>query len=487
MKKRLLSVIATLVVGTGIVRGQALPPTVPPGAQAPGAPALPPLLRAGMVPDALPVLPVSTAAVSPPPVRQGPVVAAAEETPFASPQVVPLFGDQDSLGCPSPEEGGHPGRKKFSLFGCVWMSADALAWWVKGAPSPIPLVTTAPPGGSGFLNAPGTTTVFGGSNFDYDALYGGRFAVGVCEPSFECGLEFSGFFLSSRSTNFATGSSAGGAPLLARPFFDAILGVEDAQLISFPGAFAGDLTVNTTIDLWGLEANLLRHKVTRNWQGDMKLAGATLDTDVLAGFRFVNMNETLSMTQASTVLPGGVAGFAGSLVLAPSQLTIGDQFLTTNNFYGGQVGFQSLLKKGCCFAGLTGKVALGSTYQVANILGTTTLSTPGAVPATVQGGLFALPTNIGVHGRNAFAVIPEVGVNVGVELFKCVRLYGGYNFLYWSDVVRPGDQIDRSINKTQLPSSLSFGPVVGPLRPVSTLQTSDFWAHGLNAGVAIRY
>ena len=84
-------------------------------------------------------------------------------------------------------------------------------------------------------------------------------------------------------------------------------------------------------------------------------------------------------------------------------------------------------------------------------------------------------------------MIPEIGLNVGFELFHHVRIYGGYNYMYWSDVVRPGDQLDRSINKAQLPSSLSFGPVTPPLRPATTLQATEFWAQGFNVGVAIRY
>lgn len=485
MNKRLLGGIATLLLGAGSSVGQT--PAPPPAA-------LPPLLHAGPVPDALPVLPASATAGPQTIVPAGPAVVS-EGIPMPTPVtkeplVVPLDGSFDPFACgPDGIDGasGGPGGNRFSLFGCAWASADFLAYWVKSAPSPIPLVTTAPVGGTGFLGAPGTSTVFGGSGFDYPPLYGGRFSVGICEPQYICGFEFTGFFLSTRSTQFGIASSPVGAPLLARPIFDPVLGREDAQLISFPGAFAGNFATTTSIDLWGFETNLVKHKWTHKWQGDHKLAGACLDTDVLAGFRFINLNESLNMFQNTTVLPGGVAGFAGSVVMAPATLSIADQFLTTNNFYGGQLGFQSVLQKGCCFASVQGKAAIGDTYQVANIAGNTTLSRPTGTVATVPGGLFGLSSNNGLHSRHAFSVVPEVGMNIGVELWKHVRIYGGYNFLYWSDVVRPGDQVDRAVNKNQLPSSLSFGTGGGPVRPVATLQTSDFWAHGLNAGVAIRY
>jgi hypothetical protein len=427
---------------------------------------------------------VAGTAAPPNVVPAGPAVTTGG-VPLAPPQV----GSLDPLSCvlpdPMPDD---PQGNKFNLFGCAWASADFLAYWVKSAPNPVPLVTTAPAGGTGFLGSPTTTPVFGGtSGFDYGPLYGGRFSVGFCEPQYVCGFEVTAFYLSSRSTTFSTASSAAGAPLLARPFFDPILGLEDAQLISFPGAFAGRFTVNTAIDLWGVEANVLRHKITHTWKGDMHLAGACLDTDLIAGFRFVNLNESLNMVQNSTVLPGGVAGFAGATVIAPSALTIADQFLTTNNFYGGQLGFQSMLHRGAFFSSLTAKVALGETYQVADIAGTTTLARATGPVATVPGGLFALPSNIGLHSRNAFSVVPEVGLNVGFELWKHVRIYGGYNFLYWSNVARPGDQIDRAVDKTQLPSSLAFTPASTAIRPLTTLQSSDFWAHGVNVGVAIGY
>ena len=59
--------------------------------------------------------------------------------------------------------------------------------------------------------------------------------------------------------------------------------------------------------------------------------------------------------------------------------------------------------------------------------------------------MFAQPTNIGHYSRNVFAVVPEVGLSVGFEVTAWLRLSLGYNFLYWSDVVRPGEQIDRVI------------------------------------------
>lgn len=110
-------------------------------------------------------------------------------------------------------------------------------------------------------------------------------------------------------------------------------------------------------------------------------------------------------------------------------------------------------------------------------------------PQKFPGGYFAQPTNIGNHSRTVFAVVPEIGLNVGYKVTNWIILLLGYTFLFTNNVVRPGDQIDRGINPTQ---NASFGgapptPLVGPARPAFTYQESDFWAQGLNVGVAFRF
>ncbi len=64
-----------------------------------------------------------------------------------------------------------------------------------------------------------------------------------------------------------------------------------------------------------------------------------------------------------------------------------------------------------------------------------------------------------------------------------VRIYVGYTLLYWSNVVRPVDQIDFGINPTQLPTAAGPGTLVGPARPAFNFHETDFWAQGVNLGV----
>jgi hypothetical protein len=88
-----------------------------------------------------------------------------------------------------------------------------------------------------------------------------------------------------------------------------------------------------------------------------------------------------------------------------------------------------------------------------------------------------------------FAVVPEVGLNIGYRITEGVSVFAGYTFLYTNSVVRPAQQIDRNINPTQ---SASFEgspptPLVGPAQPSFKFHDSDFWAQGLNVGLVARF
>ena len=86
------------------------------------------------------------------------------------------------------------------------------------------------------------------------------------------------------------------------------------------------------------------------------------------------------------------------------------------------------------------------------------------------GGVYAQPSNIGSYNRNELSAIPEVGVNVGCQLTAHLRALVGYSFLYIAEVVRPGDQIDRTVNLTQQ----NAGGLVGAARPQFAFNALDF-------------
>ena len=101
--------------------------------------------------------------------------------------------------------------------------------------------------------------------------------------------------------------------------------------------------------------------------------------------------------------------------------------------------------------------------------GATVTTLPDGRSATFVGGLLAQETNIGTFEQNQFAVIPEFGLTVGCNLTRRLRATFGYTFIYWNNVLRAGDQIDRSLS--QLPPE----PPTGDHRPVVLMRSTDFW------------
>src|SRR5437660_73484 len=111
---------------------------------------------------------------------------------------------------------------------------------------------------------------------------------------------------------------------------------------------------------------------------------------------------------------------------------------------------------------------------------------------TGAGGLLAQASNSGKRSHEEFCMIPEAELRLGVALCRNVRLSAGYNILYLSRVVRPGDQVDLGVNTNQLPTFVGGVAVPGtlgggPARPAPLFQQSDFWAHGLTASVELSW
>ena len=90
---------------------------------------------------------------------------------------------------------------------------------------------------------------------------------------------------------------------------------------------------------------------------------------------------------------------------------------------------------------------------------------------------------MGVHTADRFSVIPELGVTLGYDLTCRLRAMVGYTFIYWSNVSRPGDQIDLECQPVPVPAA----PSEPPRSPAFVQHTSDFWAQGINIGLDYRF
>jgi hypothetical protein len=195
--------------------------------------------------------------------------------------------------------------------------------------------------------------------------------------------------------------------------------------------------------------------------------------DVLAGFRYLDLDEAINLqVDIERPTPAGTARTSGV-----------DDFGAHSQFYGGQVGARMSRRWQSLSASITGKLALGDSHQTVQISGNRTQTNPGAAPVITPGFVFSEPTNIGEQSSDAFAVVPEVQLRLAYDLTRHITASFGYDFLYWSQVVRPGNQIDRVVNPTQR----AGGTLVGPARPAPRFDSSDFWMQALNVGVQLRY
>jgi hypothetical protein len=94
----------------------------------------------------------------------------------------------------------------------------------------------------------------------------------------------------------------------------------------------------------------------------------------------------------------------------------------------------------------------------------------------------ALPTNIGHYSRDAFLAVPAGSVTLRYALTDNVELGLGFEIVYLGDVVRPGEQIDTTINTSQI-----GGTLIGAARPAHTFQSTDLLLSGLSASVEFRW
>lgn len=349
----------------------------------------------------------------------------------------------------------------------LWGGAEYLVWWFENSPIPVPLATVNvnPPA---TLNQPGTTVLWGagsGRDVAFGAFSGGRFTVGGWLGDRDFGLEASGFVFGSRSVIFNSDAFGGGNSVLSIPF----LATQpppggEAALVASPSP--NNVSSTVTAQLWGAEANGV---INLYEDGTFRLAA-------LVGFRYLDLREGLSLTDAISFLPtNGV-------------FSVTDVFNTQNQFYGGQLG----IRGGAYYFDWTFdacvKVALGGVQETLNIAGFTRVTNNafGLANGTTPVGLFAEPSNIGTFNRNVFTVVPEVQCKVGYFLTPGIRPFIGYNFLFVNNVIRPGDQVDRNINTTQNPF-LGGGALVGPASPLPLFNNTSFLAHGINLGVEFRY
>jgi hypothetical protein len=359
----------------------------------------------------------------------------------------------------------------------VWAKAEYLLWWIRNGPNNTALLATGSTNDAvpGALGQPGTQVLFGGTPINFGTFSGLRVSAGF-NLSCTLGLEAGYFALERRSASFAAVSDGNGNPLLARPVFNDQAPAENAYLYALPGTASGSVVVTAHTQLQGAELNL-----AANCYRD-----ACTSFTLLAGFRYLELKEDLNISGGVTPLVPGFLTFAGGAADPPSSFTDFDSFRTSNKFYGGQIGGRWTWHVDRFDLGLLGKVAVGSTRELVVINGISAVNMPGVALTTNPGGLLAQPSNIGSYSHNTFEAIPELGLDLSYQVTPQFRVSLGYSILYWNQVARPGNQIDRVVSASQVTRDPTFG-TAQPDRPFFQLSESAFWAQGVNFGMEFRY
>ncbi|MEI8124856.1 MAG: BBP7 family outer membrane beta-barrel protein [Parachlamydiaceae bacterium] len=350
-----------------------------------------------------------------------------------------------------------------------WVDAEYLYWGIKNSPEPVVLVSE---GASDTAEA--LTPVIGGANVSNDWRSGGKFGLGYWfDETRHYGIEGNYFFIPTGSTKKTVSSDAlEGSNYLVAPYYDVVAGAEAYDyLIANPGVWSGTATRKIGNWMQGAELNGLA----------VFPCDCNFNVTALVGFRYWNFNENLTFsTNSPYVAPHAIDIFETT-----------DKFDVQNNFYGGQVGVGFDYSYDCFSVNVKAKVALGAIMEELDIHGSTLTNDFDSlgVAQEFEGGVYALPTNIGHHNKTNFSVIPEVEINFGYQVTDCFRLKLGYTFFYVSNMIWAGDQIDANINQSQ---SVAYtgdaSPVlVGQASPTAFLRTSSFWAQGVNAGFEFQF
>ena len=351
-----------------------------------------------------------------------------------------------------------------------WVSFEYLGWWQRGMTLP-PLVTTGTgnplpgAGDAGVIGNGSTRVLFGGEDVLEDGFSGGRLQFGFwldrCH-TWSVAAEY--FELETRSESFSATSN--GTSILTRPFVNVLNGLNDAQIVAYPGIASGGISATATSSLVGGGFHFRRQTNCNSGCGHGILCDGCSTfhsrTDGLFGYRYLQLDESVNVHENITgINPTG-------------SFQINDRFRTMNQFNGFDMGVMYERTRGPWSVDLLAKLALGSTRQRVDINGSTITNNGSAQ----VGGLLAQESNIGSYSRDRFTILPELGGRLGYQLTHNLKLRLGYTLIFWSNVVRPGDQIDLGVNPNQLPPAIGNNPA----RPEFVFRDTDYWVQGITFG-----
>jgi hypothetical protein len=514
--------MAAMLAGTGLALGQGLAP--PAAGPAPAGPGAAPATTSAPA-KAMPPAPGDTTAPAP---TTGPVSS-------SSPSVYmgPSHGDCGcgTSGCSTCGSGLGEGLggALHGLFsgsdgGCdpehyhIWGKAEYLLWRFGTSALP-PLTANVPAGNVSFLSntltVDGTTGAItststntvtlpvsvqlspsapGGNSIPFGDQPGIRLTVGAWFDDEErCGFDASYFWLWRKTAGFSnttqlpnqvvnTGVSQ--STIITSPGGTTLAG-QNLQPILVGANVADNLSASASNQVWGYEIN---GRTRAFYFGPVTV-------DILGGIRYVDLDQKLlvnanvnltPLSPALTLNQGTLTPVVGAYVPGIATVAAPGFFYTStdivdahNRFYGAQIGTAMNWRLGYgIYVDGYGKLAFGDMHQDFSAIGSATINTPGQ---TVTSILLGTPGTAFTVTRDRFSLIPELNLNLGYEFSPALRVWVGYNAIYFTSVAKVANQFVTS-NTT---STITFGSntassqaVVPGFKASSTDSTLQGWQIG---------
>ena len=280
-------------------------------------------------------------------------------------------------------------------------------------------------------------------------------------------LEVSGFCLQNDENTSAFNSAQ--FAVLARPFTDVNPGGPNSEFLSFPGLATGTVSVTNELNKFCGATLAARcpicvgcnYRAERPGRAPVPEPGR--DPDDRRDPSWAARTTRSRAGPAPSSLPPTGSGPRTSTAAA---------FVGLNGYYN----------HGCWVLGAYGTFGAGCNRQTVDISGSLVTIPAGGTASVQPGALLALPgRNIGSFDNNEFSTASELGVTVGYQITSNIQIFGGYSCLYWTNVVRPGSEIDPVLDTTRIPNFGGTAPT--SVRPFVPFNQVDFWAQGVSAGI----
>ncbi len=367
-----------------------------------------------------------------------------------------------------------------------WFSAEYLMWWQDGIDLP-PLASTGRL--SGRTPLPNGTVLYGDDEVLTDNFDGMRFDFGFWfDNCHTWGIGAGAFGLDRRTDSFSGGAQNN--PLV-RPIITVLDNpapnldelTEAVALINAPAlGHSGTLNIDVDSQLSGWDIYLRHLRCAEQGCTCSGPCGCPTRwcsrSEHRFGFRQVELDEGIEID--SNVLIAGALSPGNDLSFA-----LDESFRTRNQFNGIDFGWWHTRNIDYWNFDIGLRIGVGNTRQRVRIAGNTLITTNSG-SSLEDGGLLALNSNIGTYDRDEFSVLPEFNMKLGYQLTDQLRATFGYTFLYWSNVVRPGDQIERIIDQAQVPNGNTTTPT-DRVFPRFAFDNTDYWAQGLSFGLDYRW